>query len=89
MIIWKDFILDERVGPILSVDLAVELATEGADAVSVMEDGGRHHIQETGQERRPARMVGESSLESNASSRMEAGTAFAPSLNATPAGGSA
>ena len=81
MILWKDFILDERVGPILSVELAVELATEGADAVSVMEDGGRHHIQETGQERRPARMVGESSLESNASSRMDAGAASATSFD--------
>ncbi|MEN9724021.1 MAG: hypothetical protein RJB38_2007 [Pseudomonadota bacterium] len=84
MITWLDFILDERFGPLLAIDSREESAIDGADVVSVMEDGGGHHIQETRQVRRPARMAGKSSLEFNAASRMDAGAASAPVLSRLP-----
>ena len=72
MIFWKDFILDERFGPLLVV---AEESEEG-DVAAVMEDSGGQHIQETRQERQPARMVGYNLLESqNGPTRMEASAA--------------
>jgi hypothetical protein len=73
-----DFVLDDRFGPLLSIDSSGAGANDGADVVSVMEDGRSNHIQETGQERRPARMAGESSSAFNAATRMDAGAASAP-----------
>jgi hypothetical protein len=73
-----DFVLDDKFGPLLSIDSLGAGAKDGADVVSVMEDGRSNHIQETGQERRPARMAGESSSAFNAATRMEAGAASAP-----------
>lgn len=78
MIFWGDFILDDVVGPVLSISESRVGAKEGADVISVKEDGRSNHIQETGQERRPARMAGKSSSEFNAASRKDAGTASAP-----------
>jgi hypothetical protein len=89
VIVWKDFILDDVVGPVLLDDLvrytdlkvcrgkrvassAVLLKTKP----SVMEDskGAQAvHIQETGQEQRPARMVGLSGLDFQSSTGTEAG----------------
>ena len=90
MILWMDFILDDKVGPVLSIDSIGMGASDGADVVSVMEDGRSNHIQETGQERRPARMAGKSSSEFIAASRMDAGTASAPpSIHGTRLGGQA
>ncbi len=78
MILWMDFILDDKFGPLLSIDSSGVGTKDGADVVSVMEDGRSNHIQETGQERRPARMAGKSSSAFNAASRMDAGIASAP-----------
>lgn len=80
--------LDDRFGPLL-----INSAEEGAQSLSadtssrkvrmgcsgVMEDAGGEQIQETGQERRPARMVGKSSLDSS-QARMEAGRSEPTSL---------
>lgn len=60
MIFWKDFILDDKFGPLLSI---ADGQGEG-DVAAVMEDGGGQHIQETRQGRQPARMVGNNLLES-------------------------
>lgn len=101
MIYWKDFLLDNEIGPVLEVaGNADELSgwSMQENAVSngnrdkkgrrrrlgstfIMEDenGTKNEalsasIQETGQEQRPARMVGLSGLESNiAEAGMEAG----------------
>ena len=78
MIFWMDFVLDDRFGPLLSIQSEGRGAKEGADAVSVMEDGGRDTIQETGQEGWPARMAGDTSSEFNAAARRDAGAASAP-----------
>ncbi|MBU6375906.1 MAG: hypothetical protein KGQ59_07925 [Bdellovibrionales bacterium] len=77
MIFWKDFILDDKFGPVLSIDSIGALAMDGVDVVSIMEDERRNYIQETGQERRPARMVGKSSSEFIAASCRDAGAASA------------
>jgi hypothetical protein len=61
MIVWMDFVLDERFGPLLKG--AAEASGEGVAAV--MEDSDGQHIQETRQGRQPARMVGNNLLESN------------------------
>jgi len=82
VIFWTDFILDDKFGPVLSIDSMGAGTTDGADVVSVMEDKRRNYIQETGQERRPARMVGKSSSEFIAASRRDAGSASAPSSSA-------
>ena len=66
MIHWKDFILDERFGPILSVPSEQVCATRPG-VPSVMEDA--RSIQETRPEQRPARMVGLSSLDSTQSDK--------------------
>jgi len=73
-----DFVLDDKFGPLLSIDSMAAGAKDGAGVASVMEDGRSNHIQETGQERRPARMAGESSSAFNAATRMDAGAASAP-----------
>ncbi len=83
MICWKDFVLDERFGPLLSVDSGAAVAIRSADVASVMEDGMCDHIQETGQERRPARMVGKSSLEVKVARRMDAAAASAHPFHAS------
>ncbi len=76
MITWKDFILDDKIGPSLS--LPEDGATVANDkqsrwtqtgGPSVMDDAKGLAIdvtiQETGQEIKPARMVGFSGLESH------------------------
>lgn len=72
MILWKDFVLDHEIGPCL-VDEQIMLAIgegpqmcrdERSGDPCVMEDAIRGHIQETGQELSPARMVGYSSSDS-------------------------
>lgn len=73
MIRWNDFVMDDVCGPVL----AFAGAEEGTMKVSrgkrlgspsVMEDAGKialgKQIQETGQELRPARMVGHSASDS-------------------------
>jgi hypothetical protein len=71
VIFWKDFILDDVVGPILAdvgskddKDYKVCRRTR-LGSPSVMEDARGNTIQETGQEQRPARMAGLSSLDSS------------------------
>ena len=85
MILWKDFILDDVIGPSLA------FADEGEvcrmlrfGGPGVMEDasgkkGVKTPIQETGQVRQPARMVGYSSLDS-AQTGMEAGRGYRATL---------
>ena len=60
MILWKDFVIDDQLGPYLFCCEA------GADSASIMEDARDGQIQETRQEQQPARMVGLSSLDSSA-----------------------
>ena len=92
MILWKDFILDDFVGPVLA-NIENEPAPKSCrrkrfGSPSVMEDamGAKTEtseyvsIQETRQERWPARMVGFSSLDS-ASSGMEAGEGYRVSIS--------
>jgi hypothetical protein len=77
MIFWKDFILDEKFGPLLTW---VGVAGMG-DVAAVTEDSDGRNIQETRQERQPARMVGNDLLESQRGpTRMDAG-ATSPLLN--------
>ncbi len=70
MILWKDFILDDVVGPSLSIEGEDQISvSRGAKAQrcgspSIMEDAKVAAIQETGQEIEPARMVGLSGSES-------------------------
>ena len=64
MIRWKDFVLDDVIGPSLILDFNECRETRPGSAQSVMEDA-KAHIQETRQEQRPARMVGLSSLDSS------------------------
>lgn len=70
MITWKDFILDDVMGPSLSLPWdnreSKSCREERLGSPNVMEDeiGIKSSIQETGQEQRPARMVGLSSLDS-------------------------
>lgn len=60
MIFWKDFILDDEIGPYLWIGTSdPKNRRSKTDCPGVMEDA----IQETGQEKRPARMVGYSSLD--------------------------
>ena len=59
MIIWKDFILDDFLGPVLK-----DVRATDSDGTSIMEDANAGSIQETRQGSRPARMVGFSSLDS-------------------------
>ncbi len=78
MITWKDFVLDDRFGALLSTGSITVVSREGAGGASVMDDGAGTQIQETGQVRRPARMAGESSLEVIAADPKEGGAASAP-----------
>ncbi len=72
MILWKDFVLDDQVGPLLRfTEDALECRRTRLGSPSVMDDA-MVSIQETGQEQRPARMVGLPALDSQKSS-MEAG----------------
>jgi hypothetical protein len=83
VIFWKDFIFDDVLGPVLapsifeSNDSETDLSScrkERFGSPSVQEDAmGSVLIQETGQEQRPARMVGHSSLDStlNTQTHME------------------
>jgi hypothetical protein len=77
VITWKDFILDDQFGPQLVIEVSNDelivaktcrRTWTGKDS-SVMEDARglavNVPIQETGQEQRPARMVGSSGLESH------------------------
>jgi hypothetical protein len=76
VILWKDFILDDVVGPILDVDfddekeILTSCRRKRIGSPSVMEDANGI-IQETRQEQRPARMVGLSNLDSPAEPHME------------------
>ncbi len=81
MIFWKDFLLDDDLGAVLSPELfsgdspvptvcrrkrlgspSVMDDARGTKTETASQDGGS--IQETGQEQRPARMVGHSNLDS-------------------------
>jgi hypothetical protein len=69
VILWNDFVLDPVFGPLLIGDGAdgdgsAQRREQRLGSPSVMEDARTSTIQETGQELRPARMVGYSSLES-------------------------
>jgi hypothetical protein len=69
VIFWKDFILDDEIGPYLKIGISDPKSRESKDVYpGVREDA----IQETGQEKQPARMVGYSSLDLIQSSK-EAG----------------
>ena len=69
MIFWKDFILDDVFGPLLKMGESEHpKQSEIPQCPGVMEDA----YQETGQDVRPARMVGQTSLDFNKSS-MDAG----------------
>jgi hypothetical protein len=88
VIVWKDFVLDDVAGPVLLeelVDITDLKVCRGKRVASssimpktkpsVMEDSTGEQavqIQETGQEQRPARMVGLSGLDFNSSAGMEA-----------------
>jgi len=75
VIVWKDFILDDFFGPTLSLEFERQESQSGRsggttkscearlDNPGVMEDANGN-IQETGQEKRPARMAGSLSLDS-------------------------
>jgi hypothetical protein len=73
VILWKDFVIDDEIGPYL-------VCCEGDAATrDIMDDvTPEYQIQETRQETRPARMVGRSSLESSARVGMEAGPGSPP-----------
>ncbi len=72
MIYWQDFLIDFTTGPILRLE-----ETQGEEGLrrvrtqrnnptgkpEIKEDNSVSLIQETGQEKRPARMVGSSSLD--------------------------
>ena len=79
MILWKDFILDDFIGPVLATEGPRQVCrNEGWDCASVMDDAraemaqGCASFQETRQRQRPARMVGMSGLDA-APSGTEAG----------------
>ena len=77
MIFWKDFVFDDVLGPVLAPSIFEEEDETGSTSCrnerfgspSDQEDAmgsavSEVVIQETGQEQRPARMVGHSSLDS-------------------------
>ena len=80
MIFWKDFILDDELGASLMTDVNehhTSCRSERLGTSSVMEDArDSKQIQETGQDTRPARMVGYSDLDSNTQTSMDAGPGF-------------
>ncbi len=84
MIFWKDFILDDVLGPVLSPEIFEQESEIGSTSCREERFGSPRKqpglrpgsqedaamgvsalIQETGQEQRPARMVGHSSLDSS------------------------
>jgi len=70
VIYWKDFILDENFGPILEVpgpEIVLTSCRVSRLGRPKNQDDSNGEIQETGQEQRPARMVGLSSLDSQKS----------------------
>lgn len=76
MIYWKDFVLDDVIGPSLVVggeeeQLGQSCRKANTGILSVQDDA-EGTIQETGQGQRPARMAGLSSLDS-VQTGMEAG----------------
>ena len=81
MILWKDFVLDDEIGPSILASLldgVVVTTTSCRSVVSgsprVMEDAmGSSIIQETRRDQRPARMVGYTSLDVQQPPSMEAG----------------
>ena len=95
MIFWKDFLLDDIVGPILAMPddphascreakrLGGPDTRNGASGANGVLDTS---IQETRQEQRPARMVGHSSHDSAQVDRKSAGSTRAQ-LNTRPVGG--
>lgn len=67
MILWKDFVMDDLMGPYL-------VCSEELGSRDIMEDvNEKQTIQEMRQEKAPARMVGSPGLDSNALSGMDAG----------------
>ena len=70
MIFWKDFVLDDVTGPLLIVAAAstdehpASCRKTRLGRPNIMDDVNGNAIQETGQEIRPARMAGLSSLDS-------------------------
>ena len=76
MITWGDFVLDEVFGPLLSCDSRLGSSFVVMEDASGANSGGfiTPQIQETGQEKSPARMVGLASLDSTKKPlRQEAG----------------
>jgi hypothetical protein len=67
VILWNDFVLDTGIGPLLLIEGSEACKDRGERLGSpgVMEDARTSIIQETGQEIRPARMVGYSFSESH------------------------
>lgn len=68
---WKDFVFDDVLGPLLVVPTEGPIGCKKLGGLSIMEDAigsnearDRASIQETGQEQRPARMVGLPHLDS-------------------------
>ena len=65
MITWKDFILDDFLGPVLAdIESCREWVSSGVEegGRSSAEETGKNSVQETRQGQQPARMVGGSSL---------------------------
>ena len=80
MVMWMDFVLDDLVGPVMSLpetwedalDISCRRMRLGNPSIRNDVNGA---IQETGQVQRPARMVGHSSLDS-ARADMEVGREY-------------
>lgn len=64
MIVWKDFVLDDVMGPFLKFEESREAVSDGLCVMDDAPGSTSDPIQETGQELRPARMAGFTSLES-------------------------
>jgi hypothetical protein len=91
VIIWKDFILDDVVGPVMidpsdiDVNESEVCRRTRLGSTIIMED--EHGIiQETRQEQRPARMVGHSSLDSLAEPHMDVSSSNRASTGLRPRG---
>jgi hypothetical protein len=79
VISWKDFVFDDVLGPVLAFSEVDMNESENSEpqscrrkrlgSPSVKEDAMGFLIQETGQEKRPARMVGHSSLDSSSTAQ--------------------
>ena len=76
MIRWKDFVLDSDFGAQLDVEFEGVIQVNRGRRIggpSVKDDASRIKIQETRQERLPARMVGSSSLDDEILASTDAG----------------